>query len=86
MTPESLSNYLQIWNLSEPTLLAETHSSFIYTVAYQGETAVLKLLKQPGKRNKRGQLPWRILMGAALSVYCAMTRTLTCSNMLMARI
>lgn len=54
MTPELLSHYLQIWNLSEPNLLTETHSSFVYTVDYQGETAVLKLLKPAGEEEREG--------------------------------
>src|SRR5689334_19830283 len=54
MTSEWLSRYLQIWNLSQPTLLAETRSSLVYTVAYQGETAILKLLKPAGEEEQVG--------------------------------
>ncbi|MEO8610494.1 MAG: aminoglycoside phosphotransferase family protein [Chloroflexota bacterium] len=56
MIPEVLNHYLQTWSLLEPTLLAETRSSLVYTVAYQGESAVLKLLKPAGEEEQEGAI------------------------------
>jgi streptomycin 6-kinase len=56
MTVELLNQYLHEWNLSDPHLLAETHSSFVYTVGYQDETAVLKLLKPAGHEEREGAI------------------------------
>ena len=35
---EQLPHYLEIWNLSDPHLLAETFTSHVYTVTSGGET------------------------------------------------
>lgn len=45
---KTLNAYLQLWNLSDPQPLAQTATSTVYTVTYQGETAVLKLLSPIG--------------------------------------
>jgi streptomycin 6-kinase len=44
----SLEHYLQAWSLAQPQLIAQTPTSHVYTVSYQGETAVLKLLSPMG--------------------------------------
>ncbi len=43
-----LDHYLQIWNLADPQLLAETNSSRVYSVITGGEKVVLKLLTPAG--------------------------------------
>lgn len=54
MTAETLNHYLDAWGLSEPHLLAETHTSYVYTVDSGGETAVLKLLKSHADEEQNG--------------------------------
>jgi streptomycin 6-kinase len=54
MTAEMLNHYLEAWELSAPHLLAETHTSHVYTVDVQGETAVLKLLKSHADEEQNG--------------------------------
>ena len=54
MTAEILNHYLETWRLSEPHLLAETHTSYVYTVNSGGETAVLKLLKPHADEEQNG--------------------------------
>ena len=48
MTPDLLEHYLAAWRLTDPQPLAQTPTSHVYTVTYQGETAVLKLLTPVG--------------------------------------
>lgn len=47
-------HYLTAWDLSEPRLLARTRTSNLYTVAWKGETVVLKLLTDYGWEEQRG--------------------------------
>ncbi|MEO8393057.1 MAG: aminoglycoside phosphotransferase family protein [Chloroflexota bacterium] len=51
-----LDHYLKTWNLSDPQPLAATATSHVYTVAYEGETAVLKLLTPVGDEEKVGAI------------------------------
>jgi streptomycin 6-kinase len=46
--PDTLHDYLHTWSLSEPAFLAETFTSTLYTVRFNGAAAVLKLLKPVG--------------------------------------
>lgn len=50
---ENLNHYLQTWNLSNPQLLAQTPTSWVYTVTSGGETVVLKLLTPLGEKDER---------------------------------
>ncbi len=43
-----INHYLQAWNLSDPQPLAQTATSTVYTVTYQSERVVLKLLTPIG--------------------------------------
>lgn len=45
---DKLNHYLQKWRLSNPHLLAQTATSHVYTVEWNGETVVLKLLTPIG--------------------------------------
>lgn len=49
-----LNLYLEKWGLSTPHLLTETATSHIYTVTYQSEIAILKLLKPIGMDDEAG--------------------------------
>ncbi|MCU0480403.1 MAG: hypothetical protein MUE54_04235 [Anaerolineae bacterium] len=49
-----LNLYLEKWGLSTPHLLTETATSHIYTVTYQSEIAILKLLKPIGVDDEAG--------------------------------
>lgn len=51
---EKLTSYLHRWNLSDPQLLTETVTSHIYTVTYEGQRVVLKLLKPYGWEERTG--------------------------------
>jgi len=59
----NLQYYLDHWNLSDPQPLAETYTSFVYTVCQDGETAVLKLLKPVGEEERSGALALRYFDG-----------------------
>jgi streptomycin 6-kinase len=61
MQETPLNHYLQAWNLSDPQPLTETATSQLYTVIYEGERAVLKLLTDYGWEEQRG--------GAALGCF-----------------
>lgn len=52
MTSNPLKHYTELWKLSDPQLLAETFTSQIYTVSYQGERVVLKLLTPLGVQDE----------------------------------
>ena len=45
---ENLNHYLQPWGLSNAKPLSQTATSYVYTVDYQGETVVLKILTPIG--------------------------------------
>jgi streptomycin 6-kinase len=53
---EKLNHYLSAWDLSDPRLLSQTMTSHIYTVVYDGEVVVLKLLSASEKDEQRGAL------------------------------
>jgi streptomycin 6-kinase len=53
---EMLEHYCQHWNLTDPQLLTETVTSHIYTITYEGERVVLKLLKPYGWEERSGGL------------------------------
>jgi streptomycin 6-kinase len=48
MMPDKLNHYLKKWQLSNAKPLAQTATSYVYTVEMNGETAVLKLLTPIG--------------------------------------
>jgi streptomycin 6-kinase len=50
---EQLNRYLQMWNLSDPQLLAETVTSRVYTVTTGEERVILKLLTPLGVQDER---------------------------------
>lgn len=49
-----LNQYLAKWELTHPQKLTETATSHIYTVTYQSDTAILKLLKPIGIDDEAG--------------------------------
>jgi streptomycin 6-kinase len=49
-----LDYYLAAWNLSNPQLLTQTLTSHIYTVIYENETVVLKLLAAAETKEQAG--------------------------------
>ena len=51
---DKLEHYLQLWRLSNPQPLAQTPTSHVYTVDYQGERAVLKILSPVGIADEKG--------------------------------
>jgi streptomycin 6-kinase len=59
-----LNHYLRAWTLSDPQPLATTRSSHVYTVTYQGEKAVLKILTPVGDEEKSGAIALRYFNGA----------------------
>ncbi|HLA42532.1 MAG TPA: aminoglycoside phosphotransferase family protein, partial [Aggregatilineales bacterium] len=60
MTSENLKHYLTIWNLSNPTLIAESVRSDVYTVTDAGGTTViLKLLTPVGDEERIGAVALR---------------------------
>ncbi|MFN8527624.1 MAG: aminoglycoside phosphotransferase family protein [Anaerolineae bacterium] len=54
-----LAHYLTLWALTQPQPLAETRTSRLYTVIYQGETVVLKLLTEYGWEERAGAVALR---------------------------
>lgn len=52
MTAENLDQYMQKWALTDPKPLAQTPTSHVYTVQYQGEMVVLKLLTPIGVKDE----------------------------------
>ncbi len=49
-----LNHYLSAWNLSNPKFLTQTMTSLIYTVTYDTETTILKLLSPSETDEQRG--------------------------------
>src|SRR5690606_33707549 len=54
MPADKLAHYLHQWELSNPQLLAQTPTSTVYTVEYQSEKAVLKILTAIGIHDESG--------------------------------
>ena len=54
-----LNYYLSAWNLSNPKFLTQTKTSYIYTVTYDTETAILKLLSPSETDEQRGAVALR---------------------------
>ena len=54
-----LKDYLSAWNLTNPKFLARTNTSHIYTVTYNTETAILKLLSPSETDEQRGAIALR---------------------------
>lgn len=52
--PDKLNHYLKLWALTDPEPLATTNTSDVYTVTYQGQRAVLKLLTPAGIEERAG--------------------------------
>jgi streptomycin 6-kinase len=61
--PDRLNDYLEMWELSNLRPLAATRSSHVYTVDFNGETAVLKLLTPIGEEEKIGAAALRYFDG-----------------------
>jgi len=49
---ERLERYCALWGLAEPTLIAETVTSKVYTVGAGGERVILKLLTPVGEQDE----------------------------------
>jgi streptomycin 6-kinase len=49
-----LDHYLRTWSLTDPEPLAQTPTSHVYTVTYQGQRAVLKVLTPVGVCDEKG--------------------------------
>jgi streptomycin 6-kinase len=63
-TLAALNEYLQAWGLSNPQLLAQTVTSDVYTVIFEGHPAVLKLLTTLGQKDeKNGAIALRHFAG-----------------------
>ena len=60
---KDLNYYLAAWQLSNPQLITQTHTSHIYTVAHENETVVLKLLSAVETKEQTGALALRYLTG-----------------------
>jgi streptomycin 6-kinase len=60
---KKLHSYLATWNLSNPQLLAQTMTSHIYTVLYETETVILKLLSPSETDEQRGAVALRYFDG-----------------------
>jgi streptomycin 6-kinase len=58
-----LTNYLTAWNLSNPQFLMETMTSQLYTVTYETETVILKLLSRSEVDEQRGAVALRYFDG-----------------------
>ena len=58
-----LQDYLQEWDLAQPTVLAQTATSTLYTVQHQRDTCVLKLLVPGETEEQRGALALRCFDG-----------------------
>jgi streptomycin 6-kinase len=58
-----LNYYLAAWNLANPQFLTQTMTSHIYTVTYQTETVVLKLLSPSEIDEQRGAVALRCFDG-----------------------
>jgi streptomycin 6-kinase len=53
---ENLNHYLDLWELSDPQLLAETVTSQVYTVTSNRTRVILKLLKEYGSEERNGAI------------------------------
>jgi streptomycin 6-kinase len=60
---ERLHYYLSVWKLSNPQLLTQTMTSHIYTVTYESETVILKLLSSSETEEQRGAAALRYFDG-----------------------
>lgn len=60
---EKLKYYLASWNLSNPQFLTQTMTSHIYTVTYETETVILKLLSPSETDEQRGAVALRCFDG-----------------------
>ena len=60
---KKLNYYLTAWNLSNPQLLTQTMTSHIYTVTYETETVILKLLSPSETDEQRGAVALRCFDG-----------------------
>jgi streptomycin 6-kinase len=60
---EKLKYYLASWNLSNPRLLTQTMTSHIYTVTFETETVILKLLSPSETDEQRGAVALRCFDG-----------------------
>jgi streptomycin 6-kinase len=60
---KKLNNYLTAWNLSNPQVLTQTMTSHIYTVIYETETVILKLLSPSEIDEQRGAVALRCFDG-----------------------
>ena len=60
---EKLHYYLATWNLSNSQFLTQTHTSRIYTVTYETETVILKLLSPSEIDEQRGAVALRYFDG-----------------------
>lgn len=60
---EKLHYYLATWNLSNSQFLTQTHTSRIYTVTYETETVILKLLSHSEMDEQRGAVALRYFDG-----------------------
>lgn len=60
---EKLHYYLATWNLSHPQFLTQTHTSRVYTVTYETETVILKLLSPSETDEQRGAVALRYFDG-----------------------
>jgi len=60
---KKLYYYLATWNLSNPQFLAQTMTSHIYTVIYETETVILKLLSPSETDEQRGAVALRYFDG-----------------------
>jgi streptomycin 6-kinase len=63
MINDKLTYYLSEWNLSNPQFLTQTATSDIYTVSYDAETVVLKLLSPSETEEQTGALALRYFDG-----------------------
>jgi streptomycin 6-kinase len=60
---KKLYYYLATWNLSDPQFLAQTMASHIYSVIYETETVILKLLSPSETDEQRGAVALRYFAG-----------------------
>ena len=60
---EKLNGYLAAWHLSAPELLKQTMTSQIYTVVYETETVILKVLSSTESDEQRGAVALRYFDG-----------------------
>ena len=60
---DQLNDYLEAWHLSNPQLLTQTVTSHLYTVTYDTEILVLKLLSPSETDEQRGAVALRCFDG-----------------------